>query len=461
MEKVNILFLTIDCLRYDRIHANGYAHSTTPNIDRFLKEDATNFTQTIAAGPGTMAAFPALFTSSYPIMYGGTKFLSEDRSTLSEILTKQGYTTIGLSSNPYITPEFGYDRGFTEFWDSVERTRNRDRKINLLSKFISRDSKTWNLLRKIARRREVQQQKALYPSAEQMRHKLNDSLVDGQEPTFIWCHFMDLHYPYNLPAIKPVLNNEYGFNNSILSDILARLMKESNTFTKEQRNIVNKIYDTSLHYIDEQLGILFDQLKSSGNWDNTLIILTADHGEELIEQGRFGHGDEGVESSFSEELLRIPLMIKFPGAKHGRSTFDTLISQLDIPATIIDFLGIDLPANWYGKSVLPVISGASPIIHDAAITQRGIERSFSLSWRTEKWKFIFNAFTQEKKLFDINNGRGDNKNLITEFPDVATDLYNQITDHLNYYQDAYTKERLEGVQIDDELKNRLEALGYM
>ena len=259
MEKVNILFLTIDCLRYDRIHANGYVHSTTPNIDRFIIEDATNFTQTIAAGPGTMAAFPALFTSSYPIMYGGTKFLSKERTTLSEVLSQHGYTTIGLSSNPYITPEFGYDRGFTEFWDSVERTRKRDRKINLLSKFISRDSKTWNLLRKIARRREVQQQKALYPSAEQMRHKLNDSLVNGQESTFIWCHFMDLHYPYNLPAIKPVLNNEYGVNNSTLSDILARLMKESNTFTKEERNIVNKIYDTSLHYIDDQLGILFDQ----------------------------------------------------------------------------------------------------------------------------------------------------------------------------------------------------------
>jgi len=462
MEKHNILLLTIDCFRFDRINANGYEKSTTPNLDRFINQESINFTQAIAGGPSTMAAFPCLFTSSYPVMYGGTRYLSEERTTIAQVLVQEGYNTIGLSSNPYITPEFGYDRGFCSFWDSVKRTRSRDRKIELLNKVISRDSTLWSLLRKMARSGEIRQKKGLYPSASVMNKKISEAISKSNDnPFFIWAHYMDIHYPYNFSVLdlSPFLKYQPSAND--ISDVLSRLMKEPQGFSKQERQLVNAIYDASLSYVDQQLGKLFYSLQELQVWDDLIIIVTADHGEELLEKGRFGHGDEGQETPFPEELIHIPFILKMPKSSNAGEIVKALVSQVDVAPTLLDIVGITQPDNWYGESLIPLLRKEVSTIRESAITQRGIEDSFSLSWRTEKWKLIYNAFSGEEMLFGVEPAMASTGELSGSYPDVLDKLRSSVLDHLKMYESVYTKERLKGVELDDELHKQLKDLGYL
>ena len=139
----------------------------------------------------------------------------------------------------------------------------------------------------------------------------------------------------------------------------------------------------------------------------------------------------------------------------------SLISQLDIPASILDLVDIKLPSNWYGISALSLIKDSDAFVRKEVITQRGIEHSFALSWRTTEWKFVFNAFSGIKKLFKMPDDKYSQDDLIEKYPDVADQLYNQVLEHLNKHQQAYSKQRLEGIELDDEFKKHLEALGYM
>lgn len=461
MNNYNILLITIDCFRYDRITANGYKINTTPNIDQFIKE-GINFRQAIAGGPSTMAAFPCLFASSYPIMYGGTRYLSEDRTTIAQVLSRVEYKTIGLSSNPYITPEFGYDRGFWKFQDFVKRTRNRDKKKDLLSKVIKRDSSLWNLLRKMARSGEIKKGKGLYPSASEINQNILNLISENKgTPFFIWAHYMDLHYPYVLGNLD--LASFLGYKPSVndISDMLSKLMKEPSMFCEKEKKLLNAIYDASLSYIDQKLGELFHALQKFGIWDNLIIIITADHGEELLEEGRFGHGDEGQKTLFPEALIHIPLILKVPVSMYSGKKIDVLVSQVDIAPTILDMIGLDIPNNWYGHSLVPLIKKEKNIIRDAAITQRGIEESFAMSWRTNEWKLVYNAFEQRTCLFKIGSSSDLHKDLSATYPDIVEKLKDAIFDHLKKYESVYTKKRLEAVQLDEDLQKQLKDLGYL
>ena len=463
MEQYNVLLLTIDCFRFDRIQTNGYMNKTTPNLDYFINNEAINFTHTIASGPSTMAAFPGLFTSSYPVMYGGSRYLSKDRTTIAEIFSQEGYECIGLSSNPYITPEFGYDRGFSIFWDSVQRTRVRDKKINLLSKVISRDSTLWNVLRKMARGKEIHRKKSLYPTASKMNEKLLETITCFKEKKsfFAWCHYMDLHYPYDLASIDLSSTLSNIPSDTAIATVLAKLMEDATSLNENEKKIVNGIYDASLIYIDEQLGSLFEKMKEIGIWENTILVITADHGEELLEKGRFGHGDEGMDSSFSESLLHIPFMLKLPDDFGKGIKKDALVSQVDIPVTLLSLLGIDIPKNWYGLNLLPLIEGGKKIIREATITQRGVEHSFAIAWRTNKWKLIYNAFKNEKKLYQLSVNPHSEDDVLYKFSGKGDELYNQILVHLKEHEKAYSKKRLANVDLDEGIKKRLKSLGYM
>lgn len=397
------------------------------------------------------------------IMYGGYSYLSDERTTVAELLSAMGYKTIGLSSNPYITPEFGYNRGFDVFDDSAQRSHSLAKKARLLSKVIPRDSSLWNMLRRVVRRRDVQQHKKLYPSASEMNRKLLGAIpseTSGQ-PFFAWLHYMDLHYPYNIGDLDLRSTLDHPVNDAEISDTLSKLMNSPESVTEKEKSIVSAIYDASLRYIDAQVGKLICSLKEQGLWDGMALIVTADHGEELFEQGEFGHGRRGENTLFTETLIHIPFILRVPGITTSIKNIKSLVSQIDIPATILDLAGGTQPDNWYGKSVIPLVKGEFSVLREEAITQQGVQHSFATSWRTLEWKLQFNAYTGEKLLFQIPSDMGSEKEVTNEFPDVTDELFSRVKKHLEEHQDAYSHERLRGLDLDDDLKKQLEGLGYI
>ncbi|HEC32450.1 MAG TPA: hypothetical protein ENI41_08160 [Deltaproteobacteria bacterium] len=238
-------------------------------------------------------------------------------------------------------------------------------------------------------------------------------------------------------------------------------MKEPGRLSEQDKELVTAIYDASLNYVDRQLGKLFRSLKELRIWDDLLIIITADHGEELLEKGRFGHGDEGEETSFSEELIHIPLILKLPGRAYAGTCVDGLVSQVDIAPTILDILKLEKPSNWYGVSTIPLLEGTRHQIRQEAITQRGIERSFAMCWRTEQWKFVYNAFTGEERLYEVGKKSGSEEDVSHIYQNVVGELREAVIEHLRSHEKVYSKERLANIEIDGELKKQLEDLGYL
>ena len=428
MQQPNIIFVTIDCFRYDRVSANGYAKNLTPSLDRLINEEAANFSNAFANGPNTLAAFPALMTSSYSTMYAGT--VVSDRQTIANVLSDAGYHTIGLSSNPYLTPEFGYDGGFDVFFDTAQRVRSRDRKGEWLRKFVKKDSLIWKWVRHLSRRKEVGKKAGLYPNAATMCQKVIANLEnrDKSRPFFLWCHYMDLHYPFNLKDLNLDQHMDNLPSEAGLATILTKLMTDPESLTNEQRQIVSDIYDISVTYLDQQLGLMIEELKSMGLWDDAIFVVTADHGEELLEEGGYGHGGTGTNNPFSESVIHIPLTIKHPEFK--KHAISQMVCQLDIPSTLAEFGGAAVPDDWLGRSLLPLLAGKSYEPQDEVFTQRGAEHSFELSYRTLDWKLIYNGLKDTKKLFRIGEHIIDSHDIAREHPEVVGELHSRIREHM-------------------------------
>jgi len=146
----NVILITIDCLRADHVGSLGYARPTTPHIDAIARR-GTIFTQALSNGPKTSASFPSILTSTYPLMYGGTAYLAEDRTSIAEVLKNHGYSTVAFHSNPFLSSSYGYNKGFDTFWDAIQETPQLSRLARRIRSRLSPRSLPYRILRRMHR----------------------------------------------------------------------------------------------------------------------------------------------------------------------------------------------------------------------------------------------------------------------------------------------------------------------
>ena len=294
----NVLVILIDTLRADHLSMNGYPRQTTPVLDAFAKENL-NFRNAMTPAPWTPAAVASLFTGLYPSSHGmvppnsrrearnKSKMLSDRWQTLPELFKQNGYITAGVSPNPWIKPEFGYNRGFDSF---VYSARSNASGINRAAKnFLDR----WR----------------------------------RQKPFFLYLHYLDPHDPYTPPP---------PFNTMYTGEVPGR------SYSAEQTDMLRR-YDGEIRYTDAEIGKLFGLLKQRGLYDDLVIVVLADHGEQFMERGHQGHGY----NVYNEEA-HVPLMIKAGGR---RAEIDTVVSSIDIYPTLVDVAGLKGSASVEGFSL--------------------------------------------------------------------------------------------------------------
>ena len=238
-------------------------------------------------------------------------------------------------------------------------------------------------------------------------------------------------------------------------------MDDPTSLTEAQKNLVVELYDASLSHIDTHLGQLIHQLKAEDLWDNTVVMITGDHGEELFEHGRYGHGLTGADNPFCDSLIHIPLILKLPYSRLAGLCNDNIVSQLDIPTTLCGIANALAPKNWLGKSLLTLFSEDSKQHRDEVLTQRGHHHSCILSYRTPEWKLIFNALEDVKRLYKLKPIANEDSDVGNEYPHVVTELYEKIQSHFNTYSHAYSERRMANIEIDEEMKKQLRGLGYL
>ena len=352
MDLPNVVLLTIDCLRYDRCGFNDHDRDTTPRLDQ-LAHESVIFDEVVASGPRTSESVPGILAgalSSDCNFYDDLPFkaIPSETPTLATWLRNHGYQTVAAISNPQLSPVRNFDRGFEEFTnlriesdgdrfnDSEEteadggasglqgviasvRGQLRDPVRERLRENGPRsfDPSTWAfLLERMAAKRTGWPTVPVKDVIDCLLQTL-DATADDR-PVFAWSHLNDLHAP-----IHPERVRKGGLigNPSDLTQFRWDLRRVADQYEPNYA----AMYDSTLRYVDAQIGRLIEHLQAQGIWDETILVVTADHGEALHDRGVYGHAAGNDRYAYDptrdymyEELLHVPLLVREPDGQGRR-----------------------------------------------------------------------------------------------------------------------------------------------
>jgi arylsulfatase A-like enzyme len=338
----NVVLIVWDTVRAYNLSPYGYARNTTPNLARCAREGVL-YNLAVAPAPWTYPSHSCFFTGRWPFQLNSQRdfTLETPDPTLAEYLASRGYQTAGFAANTaWCNNETGLARGFTHFEDFSLTPRSLlDRTVPgkwILMHFLYRGN--YHYLKWI----DLQSRGARGINADflgWLRQRRPD------RPFFAFLNYFDAHEPYITPpghegrfGIRPGFPRDYQF----LFDYVG-LDKDS--ITKRDLQLARDCYDDCIAFLDEQLGRLLDELRGQGLLDNTVVIITSDHGEAFGDHGHFGHSY----TLYLEEIC-VPLVILSPNAPAGR-VVDSPVSLRDLPATVVDLLGLSAGAPFPGRSL--------------------------------------------------------------------------------------------------------------
>ncbi len=329
----NVILLTLDTLRKDVLGCYGNSEGLTPFLDS-LEDKSIIFNRSHSVGPYTQASFPGILCSSYYLEYGREKNLNSNKVLISEALKKKDVVTAGFHSNPYLSGFFGWNRGWDHYYDSME-----DDVIDtcpyIKGDVINQKADEW-LSKHVAQQ--------------------ND------KPFFLWAHYMDVHEPYvpsqeNIQKIDPSLKLTDDEMMTFFRDVV--LTRDASD--KDNVDLARKLYKAHVIEIDEYSKGFFDILKKHDVLKDSIVIVTADHGDEFDDHGSLSH-----DGRFYSELVNVPFIVYDSSLSAGQKS-DMLVSGADIPPTIMKLFDFDPDPGFKGRPILPLEDYSSDGIFGEAI----------------------------------------------------------------------------------------------
>jgi arylsulfatase A-like enzyme len=350
-----VVLVLIDTLRADHLGVYGYERPTSPNLDR-LAGSAVVFEDAVAQAAWTKPSTASLLTGTYVHRHGvistrdalGTRF-----RTLAEMLSREGYRTAGFSANPWITPEFGFDRGFGHFVSQHAMGPQLTNLYRLLAR-----------VQRAARRLGVRVQltrwvfsgaAVINPSNSERDELLAEEVsawIDEHagEPFFLYVHLIGPHDPYDPPEehVRPFLDPEWDGRRLLRQPPprVQSIFERAEALPEVERAGLIAQYDGAISFADSLLGRIAQALDRHGILDETLLIVTSDHGEEFYEHGNWRHGNQ-----LYGEVVRVPLVVRLPGRlPAGRRSDPAML--IDVVPSVVGLLGL-VPgdAAWDGRDL--------------------------------------------------------------------------------------------------------------
>lgn len=455
----NVVLITMDTVRADHLSVYGYERKTSPRLEEFARE-ATVYTRAIAASDMTLPSHASMFTGLYSSWHGANtshrdypygRPLPPEAVTLSDILRGRGYWTGAVVANhSFLQAGMGLGQGFT-VWD------------HHMASHLSAEEQPF-YLREGAR----QVLSLLMDTSEFDGYFLRGSDINqrafsllesvrNRGPFFLFLNYMDAHIPYVPP--QPFRNvfpgRDVGFLPAVEHQALTNAINSGKRHVSEseRRHLVSQ-YDGGIAYEDSQVGALLAHLKETGLYENTLILITSDHGEAFGERDRMQHGTGSV----YEDVVHVPLLVKYP-AQHEGLRSDALASHVDILPTVLDLAGITPPPGIQGRSLRSSRSGDDAVIAEAwAIGKqeanprlRGARRALY----TGGWKLI--AWTAgPPELYDLAADPAESRNLYQSGDPRAAELNKRIATWIASIPNLVVKPG----KVDKSTLDRIRGLGY-
>jgi arylsulfatase A-like enzyme len=338
----NVLFIVWDTVRARNLSAYGYQRETTPNLQRWVKK-GVRYDLALAPAPWTYPSHSSFFTGRWPFKLNSQwkHNLDAPDPTIAEFLVSKGYQTAGFAANTgYCSYETGLDRGFVHFED-----------YPLTPQFVlSRTMHGLWILNNIVSPLDFYNQKWLrFQSRDALG--VNLAFLDWlrkrrtDRPFFAFLNYLDAHAPYIPPSprayrfgLRPKSYRDYHF-------LMQYWRIKKDGINPRDVLMARDCYDDCIAYLDEHLGLLLEELREQGILDNTLVVITSDHGEEFGDHGMFLHA-----SSLYLDALHVPLVILAPGAPAGRTVSEP-VSLCDLPATVVERAGLSEGSPFPGRSL--------------------------------------------------------------------------------------------------------------
>jgi len=326
----NVLLIVLDTVRAQSLSLHGYERSTTPRLKQLAKRSVM-FDQAISTAPWTVPSHASMFTGRYPheVTANWTTPLDDTHRTLAEVLSQQGYHTAGFVANMHKAGHsYGFDRGFVHFEDypiSWQMIVDSSPLLRISARYIKKGLGI--------------QQSLIRKSAADVNQEFLSWLPDqAKQPFFVFLNYYDAHDPYLPP--KPF---DTFFGTSKIHP-LPSLWEDH--YTKDEIQALLDVYDRCIASVDHYVGLLLDELDNRGVLENTIVIVTADHGEEFFEHRLMGHSN-----SLYRTLLHVPLLIAWPSHVPENQHVKIPISLRDLPATVLDLIGLADKHQFPGTSL--------------------------------------------------------------------------------------------------------------
>ena len=425
IDRPNILVLTLDTTRADRLGIYGYARPTSPVLDQ-LARDGAWYARAYTTATWTLPAHASLFTGKFPKSHGArydpagplvlgneihgpeswkqirARGLGADEHTLAERLRQAGYRTGGVVAGPWLKSVFGLSRGF-EHWDDSGITSVNGRPAAA----VTNAAVAWL-----------------------------DAPDAGAKPFFLFLNYFDPHTPFYPPVnfiemVVPPEERPHG----------------------EARNNRERsgLYDAEIRTMDFHIGRLLDHLRAKGLYDSTLIVAVADHGELIGEQHTIGHG-----ASLFEPELHIPLLVKMPGCEPPRGRQDAIVQISDVFPLVLERAGVPVPPDTQAAFPPPAARMAFAEVNPLpGIGKRG-------DWRAAidgDWKYLESS-AGDRMLFDLAHDPAESDNAAKREPERAARLRSALESWSAALPEAKPAPG-GGVEVDAETQRALESLGYL
>ena len=441
----HVILLTVDTLRWDAISLDDTTRpGATPNIAA-LADDSVVFTQARSPAPWTIPAFASTMSGLSPTVHQATKYgtrLDENFTTLAERMQSAGYRTAAIGSNPVLSPVTGLAQGFDSY--------------NFFPKYPGWNSVGARLLRTLAPRRF---------QAEVSTDEITDLGIDWLQSnrdadSFLWLHYFDPHLPYEPPAKYRADWPSIGrFGDRFGFEKVWQFRKGEIVLSKEQRAWAHDLYQAEVSYVDDNIGRLIAFLHELGIYEETLIVLTSDHGEEFWEHGSFEHGH-----SVYDEVLRVPLMFKLPHSGNTSRIADPVLTQA-MYSTMLQICNVSyedagahsgpLVAAWENPEAFePEILLSTGVVH--------YEDRVAIVW--DHYKYIRGLVLGEEQLFDIRSDPEERDSIALDNDarmGMARTLLQEQSEISEWARSHYQASAAKPDSLERETLEALKAVGYV